>query len=100
MTDIIAIVFAVFGFLLITIAVIGVLRFPDFYTRMHAAAKIDSLGVIITLIGLAIYNGPSIASVKIIFIALFVWLTNPISTHLLAKAAYHSGVQVWKKEEE
>jgi len=100
MTQIIAIIFIVPGFFLITVAVIGVLRFPDFYTRMHAAAKIDSLGVVLTLIGLAIYNGFSIASVKILFIALFVWLTNPISTHLLAKAAHHAGVKVWKKKEE
>ena len=100
MTQIISVIFLVLGFLLITIAVIGVLRFPDFYTRLHASSKIDSLGVALTLIGLAIYNGLSLTSVKILFIVVFIMLTNPISTHLLAKAAYHAGIQSWKKKDD
>ena len=99
-SQVIAIILISLGFFLITVAVIGVLRFPDFYTRIHASAKIDSLGVALTLVGLAVYIGLSLASVKIIFIAVFIMLTNPISTHLLAKAAYHSGVGVWKRKEE
>lgn len=97
MTNIIAVILLSIGFFLVTVAVIGVLRFPDFYTRIHASAKIDSLGVAMTLIGLAVYNGFSLSSVKIVFIVVFILLTNPISTHLLSKAAYHAGVPVWKK---
>ena len=100
MTQIIAIILVSLGFCLITIAVIGVLRFPDFYTRIHAAAKIDSMGVVLTLIGLAVYNGLSVTSIKIVFIAVFIMLTNPISTHLLVKAAHRYGAKIWEKKEE
>ena len=94
-----AVVFLLLGFFLITVAVIGVLRFPDFYTRLHASSKIDSLGVALTLTGLAVYNGFSLTSVKIIFIVIFIMLTSPLSSHLLAKAAYHAGMTAQKKEE-
>ena len=98
MTEIIACAFLSVGFLLTAIAVVGVLRFPDFFTRLHASSKIDSLGVALTLVGLAVYGGLSLTSVKIIFIAVFLMLTNPISTHLLAKAAYHAGIHLARKK--
>ena len=100
MTQIIAVIFILVGFFFVTVAVIGVLRFPDFYTRIHAAAPIDSFGLAITLVGMAIYNGASLASVKILFIAVFILLMNPVSTHLLCKAAYRADAFSWKKKEE
>ncbi|MCL2437238.1 MAG: monovalent cation/H(+) antiporter subunit G [Clostridiales bacterium] len=99
-TQIIAVVLLLLGFFLIATAVIGVLRFPDFYSRLHAASKVDSLGVALTLTGLAVYNGLSLVSVKLMLIVLFVLLTNPLAAHLLAKAAYRFGVTAWKKEKE
>ena len=95
-----AIIFLLLGFFLTAVAVIGVLRFPDFYTRLHASGKADSLGVTLTLVGLAIYNGFSLTSIKIIFIAVFIMLANPIGTHLLARAAFQSGITPWTKKEE
>ena len=95
-----AIIFMLLGFFLTAVAVAGVLRFPDFYTRLHASGKVDSLGVSLTLLGLAIYNGISLTSLKIIFIAVFVLVANPIGTHLLARAAYQSGIVPWTKKEE
>lgn len=95
--NIVAIILVLLGFFLTAIAVIGVLRFPDFYTRLHASGKVDSLGVTLTLFGLAVYNGFSLTSLKIIFIALFILVANPIGTHLLARAAYHSGIKPWTK---
>jgi monovalent cation/proton antiporter MnhG/PhaG subunit len=66
---ILAVIFLAFGFFLTAVAAIGVLRFPDFYTRMHASGKADTLGVALTLVGLALYEGVSLTSFKILFIS-------------------------------
>ncbi len=83
------------GFFFTVVAAIGVLRLPDFYTRLHASGKADTLGIALTLVGLGIYNGFSLVSVKIIIIAVLIMLANPIGTHVLARAAYRSGVKPW-----
>ena len=54
----------VLGLLFILAAVIGILRLPDFYTRLHAMGKCDTLGVMLVLVALAIHAGPSLSSVK------------------------------------
>ena len=66
---------------------IGLVRFPDFYARMHAAGKCDTLGVLLVLLGLAVHFGLSLASAKILMIAVFVFLTSPTATHAVARAA-------------
>jgi monovalent cation/proton antiporter MnhG/PhaG subunit len=98
MTQIIAIILISLGFFLNAVSAIGVLRMPTFYTRQHVAGMIDSLGLPLTLLGFAIYHGFSLTSVKILFIIVFVMVTNPVSTHLLCKAAYYAGLREWDKK--
>lgn len=69
---------------------IGMLRFPDFYTRMHASGVTDTLGAGLILLGLMLQAGWSLVLVKLILILLFILLTSPTSSHALAKAAVHS----------
>lgn len=96
--NIIAGLFMVVGFFFVCVAAVGVLRLPDFYTRMHASGKSETLGVMLTLIGLAIYNGFNLVSLKIMLISLFILLGNPIGSHAISRAAFYSGVKPWKKE--
>lgn len=77
---------------------IGLVRFPDFYTRMHAAGKCDTLGALLVLIGLAIYEGVTLASVKILLIAVFLFLTSPTATHAIARSAFTHKVRLWTTE--
>ena len=77
---------------------VGLLRLPDFYSRMHATGKSDTLGTLLSLLGLALYTGFSLISVKILFIALFVFLTSPTATHALLRAAFDSKVPPWTKD--
>jgi len=98
-SQIIAIILLSIGFCLMAIAVVGIFRLPDFYSRLHAAGKIDSLGVALTLLGLIIYNGFSLTSGKILLIIIFVFLTSTLGAHLLAKAAYSAGIKPWTKKE-
>jgi multicomponent Na+:H+ antiporter subunit G len=76
---------------------IGFLRFPDFYSRMHATGKSDTLGALLCLIGLALYEGFSFTSIKILIIAVFVFVTSPTATHALLRAAFDSGMLPWTK---
>ncbi len=68
---------------------VGILRFPDFYTRMHASGVTDTLGAGLILAGLMLQAGWSLVLVKLIFILLFILFTSPTSNHALAKAAIH-----------
>lgn len=89
--------FLALGCVLIIISSIGVIIFPDFYTRMHAASKVDTLGQALVLIGLMVYAGLSFVSLKILIIMLLIFLINPTASHFLAKAAYVKGLKHWEK---
>jgi multicomponent Na+:H+ antiporter subunit G len=76
------------------VGAIGLLRFPDFYCRTHAAGITDTMGAGLVLVGLCFVAGPTLVTVKLVTILCFLWLTSPASTHALAKAAYSRGVRV------
>ncbi len=71
---------------------IGVLRLPDFYTRMHAAGITDTLGAGAIIAGLMIQSGLTLVTVKLALILIFLFFTNPTSSFSLAHAALTSGV--------
>lgn len=83
----------VLGALFSALAGLGVLRLPDLYTRMHAASKAGAVGAGLILLAVAVasFDGP--VALRAVLGILFVLLTAPISAHLLARAAYHAGVQ-------
>jgi multicomponent Na+:H+ antiporter subunit G len=85
------------GVLFLLLGAIGILRFPDCYTRMHAAGKCDTLGSLLVVSGLALYHGVSLESAKILFIAVFIFLTSPTATHAIARAALRNDLPLWTK---
>ena len=87
------------GIFFLFMGAVGLVRFPDFYTRMHAAGKCDTLGSLLVLTGLACYGEFGLASVKILLIALFLFLTSPTATHAIARAAFKNQMALWTKEE-
>ncbi len=91
--EIIAGFFVFSGCFFIVVASIGIVRLPDFYTRVHPAGKADTLGQIMVLIGLMVYEGLSLISVKLLFIIIFILIANPTATHALVKSAYISGLK-------
>lgn len=88
------------GVFLFASGTLGLIRLPDFYCRMHATGKCDTLGALLTLTGLAVYHGFSLVSLKIIFIVIFIFLANPTATHAIGRAALVNRVQLWTKESE
>ncbi len=75
------------------VGAIGVLRFPDVYSRMHAAGITDTLGALLVLTGLILLAGWTLATAKLVFILAFLWMSSPTATHALAKAALQGGVR-------
>ena len=98
--DVLTILFIVSGFFFFTTATLGLLRLPDFFTRLHATGKGDTLAAFLSLIGLALYHGFSLTGIKIVFIAVFMFLAQPTATHAILRAAYRCGVQPWLCEPE
>lgn len=72
---------------------IGLLRMPDFYSRLHAAGITDTLCAALVLLGLGILAGPGLVAVKLLLIFGFLFFTTPTATHALAKAALHGGLR-------
>jgi multicomponent Na+:H+ antiporter subunit G len=72
---------------------VGVLRFPDFYTRLHAAGMTDTLCTLLIVGGLILQAGLSILAIKLALILLFLLFTAPTASHALARAAMLDGVE-------
>ena len=97
--DIITIIFLVAGCFLFMTGSIGLVRFPDFYARMHATGKSDTMAVFFCLCGVAIYHGLTLDSLKLILIAIFVFIANPTGTHSICRAAFRCDIKPWVKKE-
>ena len=87
----VAAVLLVIGSLLSAVAALGILRFPDVYTRLHAASKAGPLGAGLILLGVAFASGDWAIAIRCVLGFFFLILTSPVSAHLLARAALKSG---------
>jgi multicomponent Na+:H+ antiporter subunit G len=97
MIEIIGYGFIVIGVLFDLLGCIGLLRLPDVYNRLQAAAKCATLGTCGTLFGVFIISGVSATGIKALLAIAFVLLTAPTGAQALSRAAYRSGVPAWKK---
>lgn len=91
--DILSWICLILGSLLGVIGGIGLHRFPDFYTRLHAAGTTDTLCAALFLLGLGLQMGVTLASLKLLLIFLFIYLTSPTASHSLANAAMIGGLK-------
>lgn len=89
--DILSWILLTLGGLAVLVGGIGALRMPDLYTRMHAASVTDSLGAILVIFGVMLQAGLSLAAIKLAAILLFLLLTSPTSSNVLASAALLAG---------
>jgi multicomponent Na+:H+ antiporter subunit G len=102
--NIIAAVLLILGLVFFTGGAVGIIRFPDFYSRLHPAGKLDTAGLVITMGALAFYTagsftlGAVITAFKIILIVVFVFITSPTATHAIIDAGVRAGLTPWGKE--
>lgn len=85
------------GFFFVAAGAVGIVRLPDFYTRLHAVGKNDTLGVAMMVLGLIVLEGLSRNSFKMLLIVVFIGLANPVTTHALGRAAWKTGLLPWKR---
>ncbi|MDQ8198976.1 monovalent cation/H(+) antiporter subunit G [Pelagicoccus enzymogenes] len=100
MSDIVGVVLIFIGLLGMLVGSIGLVRLPDFFARTHAASKVDTVGVIIAVIGVAVISGVTLDAGKVLLIAFFLMLTNPVAAHALGRAAWKSGLKPWSAEDQ
>lgn len=87
------------GILFTVVTVIGINRFPDVYSRLHAASKSATLGVLSILLAIFLYFWliEGHFNSRIILGIAFLFITAPIGGHIVGRAAYMSGVKLWEK---
>jgi multicomponent Na+:H+ antiporter subunit G len=83
------------GAILVVIGAIGMLRFPDVYTRIHAASVTDTGGASLMLLGLCFISGLSLTTLKLGVIWIFILLSSSAAAHALANAAFSSSHTPW-----
>ena len=86
-------IFIVAGSVFVLIGGIGLLRLPDFYTRIHAAGITDTMGAWLILIGLMFSAGWTLVTMKLFMLLFFLAATSPLASHALAKAAFMRGLE-------
>lgn len=98
--NILSFIFIVIGSGFCIIGGLGLLRMPDFYTRLHAASVIETLGAGLLILGMLLHSGISLISCKLLFILLLIFFTSPTATHALARAAKLKGIKHFQKGEQ
>jgi multicomponent Na+:H+ antiporter subunit G len=93
------------GLIFFTGGAVGILRFPDFYSRLHPAGKLDTGGSLLMLGALAVFNLHELGlenilvSLKIVLIVVFIFLSSPTAIHGIVDAGVRAGLSPWKKGE-
>jgi len=90
--DILSWAFILAGSFFICVGMVGLIRMPDLFTRMHAASVTDTLGAGLLFAGFMLQAGFTLVSVKLIFILGLLFFTGPVVTHALSQAALHAGI--------
>jgi multicomponent Na+:H+ antiporter subunit G len=100
------IVLTLSGLIFFFATTVGLLRFPDFYSRMHAAGKGDTLSSLLLLLPLALYNfhemniANLLVALKILLIVVFIFMASPTATHAIIDAGHEAGIKPWSKKPE
>ena len=104
--DIIITILAFTSVVSFALAVLGVIRFPDFYTRVHAASKGDTLSTMLLLLSSTLFvfktyniHDASLILLKVLLIVFFMFLTGPTGIHTLLNAEYELGRKNYKKND-
>ncbi len=92
MLDVMSVSLMLLGFLFLFVGTLGLIRLPDTYTRLHATAKCDTLGSLLVVLGCVLTVTQAAAAAKLVAIAVFLWIVNPATTHMIARVARATGV--------
>lgn len=91
--SIFASIFLLTGAFFFLVGVLGLIRMPDVFSRIHTTTKGDTLGVGLIILGLMLLYGFNFTVLRLVVLLTITWLTTPTAAHLIAKAAYRKGDQ-------
>lgn len=97
--DVLSAALIVTGVAFLALGLVGIVRLPDYYSRTHAVAKVETLGMLLVFGGLLVHLRGGAGTAQLVLIALFTSLVNPTATHALAQVARRRGVEPWQREE-
>lgn len=86
MKDLVIAIFILFGAVFILISAIGLLRFNDLFSRMHATTKATSFGILLLVAGVGLFFSAGIIWLKAAIVVIFIYLTAPLAAHAIAKS--------------
>lgn len=98
--EIAVLVLTVGGVFFAVVAVIGLIRLPDLYTRAHSTSKSETLGAVLTLAAVTIVFESSLSTLKTALLLLFMFITNPTAAHAITRAAAEQGIEPWTRDTE
>jgi multicomponent Na+:H+ antiporter subunit G len=98
--EIAVLVLAVGGVFFGVVAVVGLVRLPDLYTRAHSTSKSETLGAVLILASVAIAFEGNLSSIKTVLLLVFMFLTNPTAAHAIVRAATDQGIEPWTNDTE
>ena len=104
MLNLIVIILLICGLIFFTGGSIGIIRMPDFYTRLHPAGKLDTAGQFFTMSAIALFLLQDfnlhnfLIAIKIVLIVIFVFITSPTATHAIVDAGVRAGLSPWTKK--
>jgi multicomponent Na+:H+ antiporter subunit G len=104
--NILVVFFLLCGLLFFIGGAVGIIRMPDFYSRLHPAGKLDTLGIMSMIIGLSLYTlhhfniGTILLAAKMILIVFFVFLSSPTATHSIVDAGMRAGLRHWTQKQQ
>lgn len=96
MSELATVVAMILGSVLMLLSGVGILRMPDVYMRLQVASKASSLGAGLLMLAVAVYFAELGVIVRSVLVVAFIFLTTPVSAHLLGRAAYLTGVPLWE----
>ena len=85
------------GLFFMAVTAAGLIRLPDFFTRVHAVSKSETLGIALVLLGLMVHDGFTHVSLKLALVVLFVVISNPVGAHVLTRSAVRTGFMPWRR---
>jgi multicomponent Na+:H+ antiporter subunit G len=97
--EIVTTVLLVLGCIISLTGSFGLIRMPDFYTRLHTAGKTDSLGQVVILVGLVFVTDDILIQMKLVMVALILMIVAPTATHAITKAAHLHSLRPWTKSD-
>ena len=93
LVEIVSGLFILLGVVALITGSLGLVKLPDLFSRTHAVGMMDTAGVGFIILGLIIYEGFTLVSVKLALVGIFLFFTSPIATHAVAQFALRSGIK-------